>query len=180
MKKLSLISLLCILILSSSFVYSQQILMTAEGSKQGLFKADANGRQNQNKIEVAGFEMETASPLNTAMGVVTGRRVHQPILIQKLFGVSSIQFYEALSTNEVLKSVTIEFYKTDQMGKEMLDYTIKLTNAAVISFRQNAGTANASPAGAPRGLTDEIKLIYQSIEFNNPSSKVTARDNWAN
>jgi len=155
------------------------MMMTVEGSKQGVFKAESNARPIQNKIDVTGFEMEVSSPLNVATGMQSGRRVHQPIVIQKNFGASSIQFYEALSTNEVLKSVTIEFYKSAPNGMERPDYSIKLTNATVIGFRQNAGTANITPTGVSRGLTDEIKLSYQSIEFST-SFGTSAKDNWSN
>ncbi len=180
MKKLFTITLLITFILSAAFVYGQRMYVTVEGMKQGTFKGESSVDKLKNKIELTGYEMEIISPRDAATGMASGRRVRQPITIHKLYGAASIQFYQAISTNEQLKSVTIEFYKTNPDGTEKLDYSIKLTNASISSFKQSSGTASVLPAGSPRGLIDEIKFSYQSIELSNPSAGITATDNWNN
>lgn len=175
-----MISLLVAFIFSAAFVYGQRMYVTVEGMRQGTFKGESNVEKLKNKIELTGYEMEVSSPRDAATGMASGRRVRQPITIHKLYGAASIQFYQALTTNEQLKSVTIEMYKTSPDGTEKLDYSIKLTNASISSFKQSFGTASVLPAGSPKGLIDEIRFSYQSIELSNPSVGVTATDNWNN
>ena len=149
----------------AAFGKVQLILMTVERQPQIFFKGETT---TPNKIELKDFNFEVNTVRDAATGMATGRRTNLPIVINKIFGASSLQFYKALINNEALKTVTIEFYTTDAAGNNALVNTIKLINARVSGYKQNI-TSDQSGVTAPKGLLDEIKLVFQSIEFNDAS-----------
>ncbi len=149
----------------AAFGKVQLILMTVERQPQIFFKGETT---TPNKIELKDFNFEVNTARDAATGMATGRRTNLPIVVNKIFGASSLQFYKALINNEALKTVTIEFYTTDAAGNNALVNTIKLINARVSGYKQNI-TSDQSGVTAPKGLLDEIKLVFQSIEFNDAS-----------
>lgn len=160
--------------------HAQLITLSAEGTKQGKFKGESTKAKFNDRIELTGFIQEVASPRDAASGMASGKRVHQPILLLKQSGASSPQFFQALTTNEVLKTVVIDFYKTDATGKEINYYTVTLTNAAVSGYKQFIGPLeNEKFNPANNSLYDEIKLVFQKIQVEDKIAKTVVVDDWS-
>jgi type VI secretion system secreted protein Hcp len=156
-----------------------------EGTKQGRFKGDAiftaKGPQDkvrQERITGVRFQYSVLSPRDVATGQASGRRTHQPIVITKPWGISSPQIFQACVTNEVLKSVLIEFWRTNPNGEGYLYQTIRLTNSTVASIRQYANVANPGEPAYPLGLED-ISFTFQKIEIFNKDGNTQAMDEWS-
>ena len=93
--------------------------VSIEGEAQGKFKGEAAfSKFGAGKITGVSFFMETVSPRDVATGQASGKRQHKPIRFTKEWGAASPQIYQALVTNEVLKSVLFEFVRTDSKGAE--------------------------------------------------------------
>jgi type VI secretion system secreted protein Hcp len=161
------------------------VMVSVKGAKQGQFKGESP-RGAKDKIDAIGFTFEIGSPRDAATGQASGKRQYKPLQITKQLGAASPQFFQALTTNEVLQSVTLEFTKTNANGEEIVFYTIKLTNATIASIRQHtdndAGAAgdsakHASVAGGAQQLED-ITFSFQKIEITNNESKTMAMDDW--
>lgn len=89
----------------------------------------------------------------------------------KAWGPSTPQFFQALCTNETLKSVLFEFVKTAPDGEEYVYHTVRLVDAAVVeidqylnaeSSRTNRTTSTSlsgsiSLAGASRWRTRTVR-----------------------
>jgi type VI secretion system secreted protein Hcp len=88
------------------------------------------------------------------------------VTITKDVDAATPQIFQALCTNEVLKSLTIEVYATGADGKESVAQTVRLTNAAVTSLRQFGDALGADPSAGPR---EEVSFSYQSIDFGPPA-----------
>jgi len=59
------------------------------------------------------------SPRDPASGLPTGKRQHKPISFLKEWGAATPQLFQALVTNENLKTVKFEFLQVDKTtGKE--------------------------------------------------------------
>lgn len=179
MKKISarLAASVCLLLmLVGSAMAATSIRITVEGSRQGKFKIDVLRR---NETPVVRYQYTVSSPRDAATGMATGKRQHSPVVITKEWGASSPQFYQALTTNEVLKSVLIEFIRTGPDGRDAVFQTVTLTNASVSRINQ---FVNAAPiAGVPpdeRAL-EEISFTFQKIEVENKDGKTMALDDWA-
>ena len=112
-----------------------------EGTKQGKFKGESPREAHKEKIAILGFNYEITSPRDIASGQASGKRQHKPITFIKEWGASSPQIFQALTTNEVLKKVSMEFFRTTADGMEEVYHTIVLTNATVsnIKYGTNLG-----------------------------------------
>jgi type VI secretion system Hcp family effector len=145
--------------------FGPYILMSVQGKLQGAFKGGAAS----GKIEVTGFEMDVSCLLNQQTGMLSGVRNYSPISIQKASDPASIQFFSAFAANEILNTVTIEFYKAAPKSTELPDYTIKLTSAILSSLKQCL-------CADQKGPVDSIKMSFQKLELNGGG--LSAVYNW--
>lgn len=154
-----------------------RIFVTIDGTKQGRFKAEG-GPQFGDRIPILRFSYEVDSPRDVATGQASGKRQHKPVSITKDWSAASPQMYQAVTTNELLKSVLIEFFRTNQTtGQEEIAATIRLTNATISKYR-SAVTDSTSGDGPAGRLVDQIDLTFQKIEIANPAAKTGAGDDW--
>src|SRR5713101_7611255 len=100
-----------------------RISMTVTGQKQGMFKGDDSSiAKTTGLINVTSYQFEASSPFDPSTGVATGKAAFKPVVVTHLLGGSSPQFLDALGTNENLKSVVINFNRTDRRGMEVNYY----------------------------------------------------------
>ena len=101
--------------------------MTIKGKKQGELHKDASksdsigqsartDTKHHGKITIVGFNSSVVVPRDMSSGAATGTRNHQPVIITKFFDRSSPLLWQALANNEMLESVTCEFYRNDPGG----------------------------------------------------------------
>lgn len=94
-------------------------------------------------------------------------------------GAASPQLFQALTTNEVLKTVLFEFVATNSNGEEEVVDTIKLTNATVSRMRRHLDADPEQPSAVhDRHALDEVSLTYTKIELENLPGKTMAVDDW--
>ena len=149
-----------------------------EGSKQGTFKDEVTDPGQGSRG--LGFEQAVTSPRDAASGQATGRRQYSPILITKEWGAASPQLFQALVTNEALKTVQFAFYgptggSTDETTTPF--FTIKLTNAFVSKLEKykNFNAAGHQDAHDERFLED-VSFTFQKIEMVHVASTTAASD----
>ena len=162
----------------SAAIHSQTIALLAEGTKQGIFKAESTKNMLSDRSEITGYLQEVTSGREAASGMATGRRTHQPVIILKQSGASSPQFFQALCTNEVLKKVVIDFYKPDATtGSEINYYTVTLENVSVTGYKQFIGPLENEKFNPDNNsLFDEIKLTFQKITVEDKAGMTIATD----
>lgn len=136
--------------------------ISVDGTKQGAFKADTQ----KPKTQGSAISYEVKSSPGRA-------RVHM-LVITKEAGPSSPQFFTALFTNEVLKTVTLEFFRISASGTEEFYQAIKLTNAVVSQMRQYTRPSDQQKSGTT--LLEDITLAFQHIEIVNLQGKTMAVD----
>jgi type VI secretion system secreted protein Hcp len=132
----------------------------------------------QGKIEGIKFFYQVSSPRDVATGQATGRRQYSPITFTKEWGAASPQLVQAAVTNEVLRSVTFEFVKTNLNGKEITYETITLTNATVASIKRYIAIPIGTEPPDQRALED-VSLTFQKIEIKNAVAGTASTDTWA-
>ena len=151
------------------------IFMSAEGKLQGKFKGEVLKAGQANKVELTNFTFEVSAPFDMTTGASTGKRSRPPITVVKEFGSASLQFQQAITNNENIKTIIIEFYATNRNGVESLINTITLTNCKIVSINQNVNKARSS-ATLKDGLTEQIKFVYQQIEMKDATGFITTDD----
>jgi len=160
-----------------------EFYVTIEGTRQGAFKGESPREAHNKKVAGLSYSHEITSPRDIATGQASGKRQHGPISITKEWGAASPQLFQALVTNEVLKSVLFEFFHTTPDGLEEVYHTIKLANATVSKIKQMTGSGESS-SSAKTGATydthelEEVSFTYQSIEVENMPGQTSAGDDW--
>jgi type VI secretion system secreted protein Hcp len=158
---------------------------TVEGTKQGKFKGESPREVHKEKFACLAVNYLVQSPRDIATGQASGKRQHNPVEIVKEWGAATPQLFQACVTNEVLKSVLLEFIKTDPSGQEVVYHTIKLTNAT-ISKVQYFSAGEGGEGGETAKHTSEIdtheqeriSFTFQKIEVESKTGKTAAADDW--
>ena len=148
-----------------------EIQLFIEGSQQGKFK----GVDKDGKIICLAHSSGVIVSHQAATGQISGKRQHSPLRVTKEWSAASPQLAQALVTGEVLKSVTLKFLQPKpgtkgSTGKEVVYYTITLTDARVIEFNQSSSTSERP--------TEQISIAYQKIIWKWVDGDVTATDDW--
>ncbi len=129
--------------------------MTINGTKQGQFK----GERMSEKIALTSVSHDSAM----ATRMATGKRQHGSITITREVDAASPKFFQALSTNEVLRDVTIVFAAPRAGARKV--QTIDLKNATIVSDRKAGGS-------------ELITIEYATIEVTWTDGGKTATDDW--
>lgn len=155
-----------------------EFYVTVNGTKQGKFKGETIRAKHKGKITGLRFYYEVKSPRDSASGQATGKRTHQPVTFVKQWGPASPQFFQALTTNEILKSVLFEFMHSDGNGAEQIFHSILLTNASVCNYKAYLEIPTDSASLNVPEL-EEISLTFQRIEIESKTGKTMAVDDWS-
>lgn len=148
---------------------SVDIYIAVEGIQQGKFKGESPAKQFSDQSRVLKFNYSVVSPRDVSTGQASGRRQHKPIAVTREPGAASPQFFTALATNEVLKSVVIRFWRTNvPSGISEVQQVITLSNAGISDFRQYV-------ADDGRWLED-VAFTFQKIQIENKPSATIATD----
>ena len=153
--------------------------MTLKGAKQGVIKGSVTIAGRENSIAVHSFSQEIDSPRDSASGLPSGKRTHQPLVVVKDVDQSSPHLWQAFVTNETLSSCQLQFWETatDKTSGETQFFTIILTNASIASVHASMAD-NENPANANLAVREEISLVYQKIEWLWTDGNVSAQDDW--
>ena len=152
--------------------------ITVEGVKQGVFKGESNRPMQKGKIAGVAFYYGVKSAREAGSGMATGRRTQSGVTFTKAIDGTTLQFYQAMTTNEILKSVVIEFWGSKGDGTESIFYTIRLTNAVVTEIEQYAGRSPDGDATRPVEGTplEDITVNFQKIELVSPYGMTVSGD----
>ena len=178
------LSVLVLLMFVPVQVYAAyEFYVTIEGTKQGKFKGESTRKGSENKIAGVRFLYEVKAATDQR-GMATGKRQHAPLIVTKEWGAASPQIFQALATNEALKSVFIEFVRTDPNGQVYVFQTIRLTNALINSIKLYTSVADSSTSTAKTQAAydthemEDISFTFQRIEITNVQGKTAAADDW--
>ncbi|NUP90114.1 MAG: type VI secretion system tube protein Hcp [Candidatus Sumerlaeia bacterium] len=154
-------------------------------TKQGKSKGESPREKRKDWVGGLSYFHEIKSPRDVATGQASGKRQHGPITITKEWGASTPQIFQALCTNEVIKTVEFEFMKTNANGEEYVYQTVKLTNATFshVKYMTGAGAGEGANSSKHAGSHDTheleaVSFSYQKIEIENKDGKTMAMDDW--
>jgi type VI secretion system secreted protein Hcp len=152
-----------------------------EGTKQGLFANESARSNHAPRVVGVNFDYLVSTPRDPATGMSRGRRQHGPVVMTKEWGAASPQLFQALVSNEILKSVVFEFYQTNSQGDEELATTVKLTNATVTDIHQYSPSSGSGAGGKHVSVQDrrqleDISFTFGAIEIQHLPGKTMATD----
>ncbi len=155
----------------ASAAVNVRITLAVTGAKQGAFKGDDfnNAKNATGLINVVAYSAELTSPRDPATGQATGKRIWKPVVVTHLLGGSSPQFMAAAATNETLKTVVINFYHSDNRGREVNYYRVTLTNANLTDVRQYSSGGD---------VLEDDSFAFQKIEHQDFIAKTAFIDDF--
>lgn len=157
--------------------------LVAKGQNQGQIKGGSIQRGREGWIEVIAYNHEILSPYDSSSGLATGKRQHHPLIVWKEIDQSTIALFQALIQNETLTTVELKNFTPNKLGtaggtgKEMLSYSIILTNARIVGIK-SAMLNNKNPELTRYERTEEISFVYEKIEFLWHLGNKTVEDHW--
>jgi type VI secretion system secreted protein Hcp len=156
--------------LVSTWTHADQIYVSIEGARQGVFKGDST--RVPGKTEATKFGFQVSVPVSMPGGEPTGRRAYGPAHITKRVDATSPQLLQALIGNEVLKSVTIDIVESATTGAARLAHSLLLQDARLTGIER---FTEPDGAGGLRAL-EEISFVYGRIQDRNVRGQTTAVD----
>ena len=156
-------------------VQADIIYVSITSARQGKFRGEIPRKGYENKIAALNFEYGVAIKPDAATGLPTGKRQHRPIRIVKTWGAASTQLFSALTANEVLNTVVIDFVVVNPTtGAEVLDHTITLTNATTTSIQYQMENVSGQYT-----QVESVEFTFQKITMTDAKSQSMAMDDWA-
>ncbi len=154
--------------------------LSLTGTQQGKIEGSATQKGREGKIIVIAAEHAVTSPRDVASGQATGRRQHRPFVITKEIDRSSPLLYEAWVNDELLSTWELQFWApatggTTAAGKEVMRYTVRLSNAVICDIRFHM-LNNKNPELMRFAEYEEVSFVYQKIEWSWVPGGITASD----
>ncbi len=160
--------------------------MTIEGTTQGLITQGALTPESvgniwqeahQDEILVQAYRHEVLVPTDPQSGQPTGPRVHQQLVITKVFDKSSPLLYEALTRGEQLTTCQLKWYRTTQAGTQEHYFTMELEDASVVNIKAYMPNCQ-DPANGPFTHLEDVAFTYRKITWTHEVAGTQGSDDW--
>ena len=147
------------------------------GETQGEIKGSVTQAGREDSIMVIAYSHEVESPRDASSGLATGKRQHKPLTITKEIDKSTPLLMSALTNNENLPEVILQFWQPSRSGREFQYYTIELTNASIVDIHQEM-LNNKYPENMQHKEREHISFVYQKITWTYVDGGITSTDEW--
>jgi type VI secretion system secreted protein Hcp len=160
--------------------------MTIEGANQGAitqgnFTEESVGNiwqeAHKDEILVEGFQHKLLIPRDPQSGQPTGQRVHQPLVITKVYDRCSPLLYNALTSGERLTKVRLKWYRTSATGQQEHYFTHELEDAVIVDITAHMPNCQ-DPGQAHFTHLEEVSFTYRKITWTHEVCSTTGTDDW--
>ena len=161
--------------------------MRIEGSTQGLITAGCSTKESVGNVFVAGhtdefmvqaFDHNVCIPRDPQSGQPTGQRVHGPFRVTKVFDKSSPLLYQALCTGEMLDTCEVQWWRSNEKGKQEHYFTMKLEGAIVVEMQAHMPNCQ-DPGQAHFTHLEDIAFSYKKIHWVHELASTASEDDWS-
>ena len=153
--------------------------MWATGETQGVINGSVDHPGRENSMEVVEFSHSRSQAIDSASGLPSGKRQHRPIRITKPVDKASPLLQTAMTNNESLTTVRIDFYTSSNSGAEQQYYTVELLNARITNISQSINARNTENWDfIPVPAIETITLVYDKITWTWEDGGIAAEDDW--
>jgi len=124
-------------------------------------------------IEIKSLSHNLKIPVNNITGLLTGTRVHAPILMVKEFDRTTPILYKALVQGVTLKKGIIKLFTTSGAGQEVEYFHIMMDNVKVVSI-----TPDLYPDNFTGTHLETIMIQYEAITWKYCDGNIIFKDSW--
>jgi type VI secretion system secreted protein Hcp len=151
--------------------------LIVEGDNQGKIEGSCKVKGHEGKILIQAVDHVIEIPKNAQTGLPAGKRIHLPMNVTKEIDKSSPKLFQALTSGEHMKDVTLEYYRITPKGTEEKYYTVKLENAILTNMR--AWTPNCLDAVQKgMGHMEDLAFTYEKVTWTFEPDGIEAEDSW--
>lgn len=160
--------------------------ISIEGKTQGNITAGAFTSDSVGNIFVEGHENEmlvqefthvVTVPTDPQSGQPSGQRVHKPFIITVALNKAVPLLYNALSSGEMLPTVTLKWYRTSVEGKQEHYFTSTLTDATIVDINFKMPHCQ-DPAQVEFTQLINVSLAYRKIDWEHTVAGTSGSDDW--
>lgn len=148
-----------------------------DGENQGNIEGSVKIKGHDNTVLVQGVEWKVDIPRNPQTGLPSGKRVHHPLTVTKEVDKSSPKLYQALTSGEHMKTVTLNFFRTNDKGNEEKYYTVELNNAIIVSLRPWVPNC-LEDKNRPIGHMEDVSFTYEKVIVTWQPDGIETEDSW--
>lgn len=138
--------------------------------------SEVSGREHW--IEVFSFEHELRIPTDEDTGALTSTRKHGPFVITKDFDSATPILNKACASGQTLESVSLSWYRINEMGAEVEYFRHTLSKVKVVSVRPVVIDVK-DKANEHLGHRERIALRYQKIRWTYVEGNIETEDDWS-
>lgn len=147
------------------------------GQKQGAINGSCTMQGRENSSLVEAFSHDVTIPRDPQTGLSTGKRVHGPFTIVKMYDKASPLLYTALCTGEHFTSVKIKWYRIAPDGTEEHYFTHELIDGILVSIRPWMPNC-LDPNTSSYQHMEECAWTYRKIIWTWEPDGIVAEDDW--
>ena len=151
--------------------------MELTGETQGKIEGSVEQKGRENSILIDAMEHEIYIPREPQAGSPTGVRVHNPLIVTKVFDKSSPKLYQALCTGEHMTEVVIKWYRIAPTGQEEHYFTTTLEDAIVVSMKPNMPNC-IDPTMEAFSHMEDVAFTYKKVSWTWEPDGIEAEDDW--
>jgi type VI secretion system secreted protein Hcp len=151
--------------------------LTMTGENQGNIEGSCEMQGREGTILVEGMTHEVTIPRDPQTGLATGKRIHGPLTITKVYDKSSPKLYQALVTGEHMKSVTVKWYRISPQGQEEHYFTHVLEDAIIVSVKPWMPNC-LDPKTESFTHMEDVSFTYKKIKWTWEVDGIEAEDSW--
>ena len=158
------------------------VTVRMKGSQQGELTGELTTKGREGQHEVLAYNHEIVVPRDSASGLPSGKRQHQPFRLVKLINKASPLLVNAIARNETFDLVEITLWATDPTGSgiESKLLTYSLSNARLVDLRPWMPNKSDRDAAGYKPA-EEIAFVYESITvtYNGSNGQTIGSDSVA-
>ncbi len=151
--------------------------LVLEGQNQGKIEGSTKVKGHEGKILVQAVEHAIEIPKSPQTGLPTGKRVHGPMTLTKEIDKSSPKLFQALTSGEQMKDVTLQYMRISPKGTEETYYTVKLQNAIITNVRAWTPICLAQE-NQQMGHMEDVSFTYEKVTWTFEPDGIEAEDSW--
>jgi len=126
-------------------------------------------------IEVMNTQHSINLSTDAHSGMLTGSRMHAPVVINKEVDKSSPYLFDWVCTGKKLSKATLRFYIINEAGIENEFYNITLEKVIISSVNFNHSYI---PGISKPNMREVVSLRYGQISWNYLMGNISTKDFW--
>ncbi|EJN29053.1 type VI secretion system effector, Hcp1 family [Pseudomonas sp. GM78] len=136
---------------------------------------DVKGREGS--IEVLALNHSVSIPTDDNTGKLTGTRIHDPFVFTKEVDAATVYLFKAVTQGQTLMSAEFKWYRINEAGQEVVNYTALLENVKVVNVESKMHDIK-DPSKEKHNHLEEVELRYEKITWSFMDGNLSHSDSW--